>query len=124
LNCSWKTFDIFASYWPQHENEWPGINRAAKYVVSNTLKKHTWENSVFLSGDIVEQINKLKQKTGPDIQTYGSGNLIQTLMKNDLVDEFWLKIFPVTLGTGNACLKKALYRPPSPLSDPKPHHPE
>lgn len=95
-----KTFEIFASYWPQHEQEWPGINSATKYVASNTLTEHTWSNTVFLKGNVAEEIKKLKGQDGPDLQVYGSGNLIQTLLKNDLVDEFWLKIFPITLGTG------------------------
>jgi dihydrofolate reductase len=95
-----KTFEIFASYWPQHEDEWPGINSVTKYVVSNTLSKHEWSNSVFLNGDIVKKIKELKKKQGSNLQVHGSGKLVQTLMKNDLVDEFWLKIFPVTLGTG------------------------
>lgn len=95
-----KTFEIFATYWPQHENEWPGINKITKYVASNTLKKHEWSNSVFLSGNVADQIKKLKQRKGPDLQVHGSGNLIQTLLKHDLVDEFWLKIFPIALGYG------------------------
>ena len=95
-----KTFEIFASYWPQHEDEGPGINNATKYVASNTLTKHEWKKSVFLKGNIAEEIQKLKQQNGPDLQVHGSGNLIQTLMQHDLVDEFWLKIFPVTIGMG------------------------
>lgn len=95
-----KTFDVFAAYWPQHEDMWKGVNAATKYVVSNTLSSSDWENSVFIKGDVVEEIKKLKEGDGPDMQVYGSGKLVQTLMKNDLVDEFWLKIFPVTLGTG------------------------
>ena len=95
-----KTFEIFASYWPQHENEWPGINKITKYVTSNTLKKHEWSNTVLLGGNVADEIKKLKQQKGPDLQVHGSSNLIQTLLKNDLVDEFWLKIFPVTLGQG------------------------
>jgi dihydrofolate reductase len=95
-----KTFEIFAGYWPQHENDWPGINRATKYVASNTLASHAWKNSVFLNGNVVDEIKKLKEQDGPDIQVHGSGNLIQTLLKHDLVDEFWLKIFPITLGPG------------------------
>jgi len=94
------TFEIFAGYWPQHEDEWPGINKAKKYVVSNTLTKHEWSNTIFLNGDIVEKIKELKNQNGPDLQVYGSGNLIQTLLKHDLVDELWLKFFPITLGTG------------------------
>jgi dihydrofolate reductase len=95
-----KTFEIFASYWPDHENEWPGINKVTKYVASNTLSTHSWSNSVFLKGNIEDQIKKLKQQDGPDLQVHGSGNFIQTLLKYDLVDEFWLKIFPITLGNG------------------------
>lgn len=95
-----KTFEIFASYWPQHADQWPGINEATKYVVSNTLNTHDWENSVFINGEVVEEIKKLKAQDGPELQVYGSGNLIQTLLKNDLVDELWFKIFPITLGPG------------------------
>jgi len=95
-----KTFEIFASYWPHHQEEGSGINRAKKFVASNTLTTHEWDRSEFLSGDIVSQIKQLKEGEGPDLQVHGSGNLIQTLMEHDLVDEFWLKIFPVTLGMG------------------------
>jgi dihydrofolate reductase len=95
-----KTFEIFASYWPYHEEEGAGINKATKYVASNMLKSHDWQKSVFLSGNVPEEIKKLKGEAGPDLQVHGSANLIQTLLKHDLVDEFWLKIFPVTLGTG------------------------
>jgi dihydrofolate reductase len=95
-----KTFEIFASYWPQHETEWPGINSVTKYVVSNTLTEHAWSNSGFLKGDVADKLNKLKAQDGPELQVHGSGNLIQTLLKQDLVDELWLKIFPITLGMG------------------------
>lgn len=95
-----KTFEIFESYWPEHESQWPGINNVRKYVVSNTLSKSNWNNSIFLKGNISGEIKKLKQEDGPDIQVHGSGNLIQTLLREDLVDEYWLKIFPLTLGPG------------------------
>jgi len=95
-----KTFEIFASYWPHHANDWPGVNKATKYVVSNTLTRHGWSHSVFLKGNVVDEIKKLKGQEGPDLHVYGSGKLIQTLLKHDLVDEFWLRIFPITLGTG------------------------
>jgi dihydrofolate reductase len=95
-----KTFEIFASYWPQHEEEGAGINKATKYVASNTLTTHEWRKSVFLNGNVVEEIKKLKQQDGPELQVHGSGELIQTILEHDLVDEFWLKIFPVTLGMG------------------------
>ena len=92
-----KTFEIFASYWPQHESP---INEATKYVASNTLTEHDWKKTVFLKGNVADEIKKIKQQDGPDLQVHGSGELIQTLLKHDMVDEFWLKIFPVTLGTG------------------------
>ena len=95
-----KTFEIFASYWPQHEAEWPGINQVTKYVASNTLTKHSWTNSVFLRGNVAHELEKIKQQNGSDLQVHGSANLIQTLLKHDLVDELWLKIFPITLGSG------------------------
>jgi dihydrofolate reductase len=101
-----KTFEIFASYWPHHQEEGAGINKATKYVASNTLTAHEWQKSVFLNGNVVDEINKLKGQQGPDLQVHGSGNFIQTLIENDLVDEFWLKIFPVTLGTGKRLFDK------------------
>jgi dihydrofolate reductase len=95
-----KTYEIFASYWPGHAEQWPGINEVTKYVASNTLSTAEWNNSVILQGNIVDQIRKIKQDDGPDIQVHGSGDLIQTLLRNDLVDELWLKFFPLTLGKG------------------------
>jgi dihydrofolate reductase len=95
-----KTFEIFAGYWPHHPEEGAEINRATKYVASNTLKSHEWEKSVFLSGDVPGEIRKLKEGDGTDLQVHGSGELIQTLLEHDLVDELWLKIFPITLGRG------------------------
>lgn len=95
-----KTYDIFASYWPQHEDNWPGINKSTKYVVSTTLENPTWENTIVIKEDVVDELKKLKEGEGPDLQVHGSGNFIQTLLQNDLVDELWLKIFPLTLGKG------------------------
>ncbi|WP_078130213.1 dihydrofolate reductase family protein [Leptospira alexanderi] len=93
-----KTFEIWADYWPEHADFWPGINDGTKYVLSKTMKKSDWKNSVFLES--VTDIEKLKNSEGSDIQVWGSGKLVQLLLENDLVDELWLKIFPVTLGTG------------------------
>lgn len=93
-----KTFEIFAGYWPQHADVWPGINDGTKYVLSNTLERSDWKNTVFLKS--VEDIKKLKNSDGPDLNVWGSGNLIQTLMQDDLVDEFRLVIYPLTLGQG------------------------
>jgi dihydrofolate reductase len=101
-----KTFELFASYWPNHREEGPGINNATKYVVSNTLTKHEWGKSAFLNGDVVEEIKRLKEQAGADLQVHGSSNLIQTLMEHNLVDEFWLKVFPVTLGMGKRLFDK------------------
>ena len=96
-----KTYDIFASFWP-HQTDRPAasLNEARKYVASRRPRKLDWKNSTLLSGDVVEEIRKLKQTAGPELQVHGSADFIQTLLKNDLVDELWLKIFPVTLGAG------------------------
>ncbi|RYZ84441.1 MAG: dihydrofolate reductase, partial [Proteobacteria bacterium] len=94
-----KTFEIFAAFFPEHEDIWSGVNDVTKYVMSSTLETSDWKNTVFLRS--VEDIKNLKQSEGSDIQVHGSGNLIQTLLQHDLVDELWLLIHPVTLGTGN-----------------------
>ena len=94
------TFEIFASYWPHHSAVWPGVNEAKKYVVSHEEMKLEWGNSFLLKDDVVSKVKKLKKQDGPDLQVYGSGNFVQTLLKHDLVDELWLKIFPITLGSG------------------------
>ncbi len=99
-----KTFEFFASYWPEHADFWPGINDVTKYVMSNTMDKSDWKNSVFLKS--ADDIKKLKNSEGSDIQVHGSGNLIQTLLKHDLVDELWLKTFPVTLGNGKRLFRE------------------
>ena|SRR3989344_2794644 len=93
-----KTFDIWAGFWPNHADIWPGINEGTKYVMSKTLKKTDWKNTVFI--DSLEDIKKLKNSDGPDIQVWGSSQVVQLLLKNDLVDELSLKIYPLTLGTG------------------------
>jgi dihydrofolate reductase len=93
-----KTFEIWASFWPEHADHWPGINDVTKYVVSRTKKKSDWKNSVFLKS--LADIKKLKNSKGSDIKVWGSGKLIQLLLKNDLVDELWLQIHPLTLGKG------------------------
>lgn len=94
------TFDIWAPYWPQHADIWPGVNSATKYVASNTLTSHQWQPTIFLGGDIIQKITRLKQQSGPDLHVYGSANLLQTLMQHDVIDAYWLKIYPLTLGTG------------------------
>ena len=93
-----KTFEIFASYWPEHADIWPAVNNGTKYVLSTTMKKSAWKNTVFLEN--LADIKSLKNSEGPDIQVWGSSKLIQLLLKSDLVDELWLKIYPLTLGVG------------------------
>ena len=95
-----KTFDIWAPYWPQHADAWPGVNTATKYIASNSMTSHEWQPSVFLSGDIPGKVASIKRQPGPDLNVWGSGNLLQTLMKHDLIDAFWLMVYPVTLGAG------------------------
>ena len=93
-----KTFEIFAGYWPHHAADWPGINDGTKYVMSDTEERSDWKNTVFIKN--LADIKALKNSLGPDIQVWGSGQLIQLLLQNDLVDELWLKIHPLTLGQG------------------------
>ena len=98
-----KTFEIWADYWPEHGDFWPGINEGTKYVFSKRMKKSApivtgWKNSVVIK--TLADIKKLKNSKGSDIQVWGSGELVQLLLKNDLVDELRLKIHPLTLGKG------------------------
>jgi dihydrofolate reductase len=99
-----KTYEIFAAHWPfvKSDNDpiAAGINNAKKYVASKTLNRTDWANSEILRGDVSRAVAGLKEQDGPEIQVHGSGNLIQTLLRNDLVDEILLKIFPITLGPG------------------------
>ena len=102
-----KTYEIFASYWPHHAANWPGINKVKKYVASHDSSlKLDWEHSVLLVGGVAEEVKKLKYEDGPDLHVWGSGNFVQTLLKDDLIDELWLKIFPITLGTGKRLFSK------------------
>jgi dihydrofolate reductase len=93
-----KTFEIWEAYWPQHGDFWPAINEGTKYILSNTREKSAWKKSVFINN--IDDIKKMKESKGPDIQVWGSSELIQLLLKNDLVDELRLKIYPLTLGKG------------------------
>jgi dihydrofolate reductase len=98
-----KTYEIFAAHWPYVANDDPiGVkfNSVRKYVVSRTLDRVDWNNSTLIKGDLVEGIRRLKREPGNELQVHGSGELIQTLLKHDLIDTFRLWIFPVLLGTG------------------------
>jgi dihydrofolate reductase len=97
-----KTYDIFEAAWPKIDPE-NIINKTTKYVITHKpIPDNTgiWRNSITINGDVVAKIKELKNTTGTEIQVHGSSNIIQILLNNDLIDEFWLKIFPVTLGKG------------------------
>ena len=97
------TYQGFAAAWPQRSDEEPGaayFNGTRKYVVSTTLDKTEWNNSVLIQKDIVAEIANLKQQDGPDMVVHGSATLVNTLMQHDLVDEFRLLIYPLVLGKG------------------------
>lgn len=99
-----KTFEIFAAYWPSHADMWPGIMDVTKYCASTSMDNSDWQNSVFLKG--IDDIKELKQSEGGELQVIGSGNLVQTLLAHDLVDEMRLMIFPITLGSGKRIFAK------------------
>ncbi len=99
-----RTYDIFASYWPNHHDPndpvSSGLNNSTKYVVSHSPGELKWNNTIAITGDVVKAIDTIKKDSGPDLHVHGSSNLIQTLLRHNLADEFWLKIFPITLGKG------------------------
>jgi dihydrofolate reductase len=98
-----KTYDIMVAYWPHATPEEGGdqMNNAKKYIVSNTLNNvDAWQNSTLIKGDVVKEITRLKSLDAPELQVHGSSNLIQTLLKHNLIDEVRLKIFPVAVGKG------------------------
>ena len=99
-----KTFDIFAGYWPQHADNWPGINEVTKNVVSHTVRESDWSNSNFLGG--VDDIRALKAEGDAPLTVWGSSDLIQTLLENDLVDELAIVTYPVTLGSGKKLFER------------------
>jgi dihydrofolate reductase len=93
-----KTFEIWENYWPEHGDFWPAINSGTKYVLSSTRNSSDWAHTEFVQ--TAEDIRKLKDSQGADLQVWGSSGLIQLLLQHDLVDEFRLKIYPLTLGSG------------------------
>jgi dihydrofolate reductase len=96
-----KTYDIWKDYWPKQKGAIADpFNRATKYVVSHNDSGLTWEKTVLIDGDVPAKLKELKATEGPILSVQGSGDMIQTLLKNDLVDELWLRIYPVTLGNG------------------------
>jgi dihydrofolate reductase len=103
-----KTYEIFAAHWPFVKNDPDKLNAmaadklngATKYVVSKTLSKPSWQNSTLIKGDVAKEIAELKRQDGPEIQVHGSSSLIQTLLRHDLIDEFRVWTFPLTVGGG------------------------
>ncbi len=93
-----KTFDIWENYWPKHADLWEGVNDVTKYVLSTTKTSSDWQNTVFLKS--IEDIKKLKDTEGSDLKIRGSSKLVQSLLADDLIDELWLKTYPVVLGKG------------------------
>ncbi|HEX5000996.1 MAG TPA: dihydrofolate reductase family protein [Bacteroidia bacterium] len=100
------TYELFAAYWPNHAEMWPGINEVTKYVVANSPVDLSWQNSELISSDVVARLKALKAGKGSDLKVIGSGNLAQTLFMHDLVDELTLMIFPITLGTGKRLFRE------------------
>ncbi len=97
-----KTYDLFAAFWPNAPEDAGGkpLNDATKYVASRGRPALTWDPSVLVEGDAAEGVAKLKQTEGPELQVHGSGNLVQTLMRHNLVDRYYLWVFPVVVGPG------------------------
>jgi len=106
------TYEIFAGYWPTAPAEEPLaeiINSLPKYVVSTTLEEPlAWNNSHLIKGDVAGEVTKLKHETGKDLQVIGSGELVQTLMRHDLIDEYRLMINPVVLGKGKRLFREGV----------------
>lgn len=97
-----RTYDIFAAYWPNAPEEAGAkpLNDATKYVASRSRPTLRWNNSVLIEGDVAEGVEALKREDGPELQVHGSANLLQTLLRHNLVDRFRLLVFPVVIGSG------------------------
>ena len=104
-----RTYDIFAAYWPYERGEIAeNFNNTAKYVVSHNNINLTWNRSTLVTGDVAGDLKKIKAQNGNDLWVFGSGNLIQTLLKNELIDKIYLWINPVTFGTGKKLFKDGI----------------
>lgn len=103
-----KTYEIMASYWPHAPADDPyakHLNNIQKYVASHTLQDADWRNTTVLDGDVPEQVRKLQEQPGKNITVLGSGNLVRTLAEHDLVDVYWLAVYPIVLGSGKRLLE-------------------
>ncbi len=105
-----RTYDIFAAYWPNHNDNPIGkaFNKATKYVVTRTLNQLDWKNSQKIAGDAVDGVRRLKASAGPELHIWGSGELLQTLFAADLVDEYRVWVYPVVLGKGKRLFENSL----------------
>jgi dihydrofolate reductase len=116
-----RTYEIFAAYWP-YEKSGPvadSFNSTAKYVVSHNNIDLTWKNSNLVTGDVVGELRKLKKQDGNDLWVYGSGNLIQTLLKNELIDKMYMWIYPITFGRGKKLFEEGILAKAWKLTDSK-----
>ena len=115
-----KTYDIWKDYWPKQRGAIANpFNKATKYVVAHENPGLSWEKSVLIDGDVPAKIKELKAGDGPMLSVQGSANMIQTLLKNDLVDELWLRIYPITLGNGKRLFGEGTIPAAFKLSDSK-----
>ncbi|WP_458208764.1 dihydrofolate reductase family protein [Haladaptatus sp. NG-SE-30] len=115
-----KTYEIFASYWPTASEDSPfteRMNTIDKYVASRALDAVDWQNSTLLKDDVADAVNELKQESGGDLLVFGSGELVQTLMADGLVDEYQLMVHPLVLGTGKRLFREGGARADLELAD-------
>jgi dihydrofolate reductase len=118
-----RTYEKMVAYWPNQPDDDPiatMMNRSTKYVVSNTLDDVTWQNSKLIKGDVVTEITNVKEQPGNNITILGSGELIQTLMKHDLIDQYVLVVYPIVLGSGKRLFREGTPKTPLELVDSKP----
>ena len=105
-----KTYEIMAAYWPTAPSDDPyaqHLNSTAKYVASGSPQDATWQNSSIIRGDVVQEVAKLKEEPGGNISVLGSGDLVQSLIENDLIDEYSLTVFPLVIGSGKRLFRDA-----------------
>jgi dihydrofolate reductase len=112
------TYEGFADAWPSREGEFADkFNQMPKYVVSTTLKDPEWNNSTVISGDVAEEVARVRDEIDGDIVVHGSATLVQTLLEKDLVDELRLMVFPVALGSGKRLFGETDDKKPLRLAD-------